>query len=107
MTRTLTLAALSAALVAGTAAQAAPNRIDNSRLVPIADINLASLEGRKKLDMRIKRAARSVCGVGEYRDLKSASTARSCYQKAMTDVQDQVVAALRANGQAVALLDVQ
>lgn len=105
MTRTFTLAALLTALVATAPAQAAWNRIEQSQTVAIADLNLASFEGRKQLDMRVKRAARAVCRVGEDRNLKSEAAARTCYKKAMVDVQDQVAAALRANGQSAIVFD--
>lgn len=107
MTRTFTLSAIVTALVATAPAQAAWNQIEQSQKVETADLNLASFEGRKRLDMRAKKAARTVCRVGEDRALKSAAAASACYKKTMIDVQNQVAAALRANGQSAAMLDAQ
>jgi UrcA family protein len=105
MTRTFTLASIMTALAASAPAHAAWNETGRIQEVQIADLNLASFEGRKRLDMRIKRAARTVCGVGEDRSLKSASAANACYKKAMTDVQEQLTAALRANDQSAIVFD--
>lgn len=105
MTRTFTLAAIVTALVATAPAHAASNQTEQSQEVAFADLNLASFEGRKRLDVRIKKAARTVCRVGEDRSLRAVSAANACYKKAMTDVQDQLTAALRANGQSAAVFD--
>jgi UrcA family protein len=107
MTRTFTFAAIMTALVVSAPAHAAWNETGRMQQVQIADLNLASFEGRKRLETRIKRAARTVCGVGEDRSLSSAAAANTCYKKAMTDVQAQLAAALRANGQSAMAVDAQ
>jgi UrcA family protein len=107
MTQTFTLAAIMTALAVSAPAHAAWNETGRIQEVQIADLNLASFEGRKRLDMRIKRAARAVCGVGEDRSLRSANAANACYKKAMKDVQTQLAAALRANGQSALAVDAQ
>ena len=72
MTMLLSLAALAAALPAASAPPPATLR------VATADLDLASAQGRTRLDRRLHRAARAVCGEPYGFDLAGQNAARRC-----------------------------
>jgi UrcA family protein len=107
MTRTLALTALAMALAVTAPAHAERDLSERSKSVSTADLNLSSFEGRKKLERRITAAARSVCSVGEDRNLRAITAAGSCYRKAMADARDQMIAAIRDRAQSVAAVEIE
>ena len=60
-----------------------------STSVSYADLNLGSSEGRDKLDQRIARAVRDVCGDRSAADLSERSEARKCGNETMLIVKPQ------------------
>lgn len=64
------------------------------RVVPTADLNLASQAGRSALDHRLVNAAREVCGTASDVDLAGKNEARGCRKS--------VLAAARAKSAALA-----
>ncbi len=61
-----------------------------------ADLDLATPEGQRRLDRRIARAARTICGI----DMQVTGTrmasgdATACYDKALRDVRQRVASAI-------------
>jgi len=78
---------IAAAAFLGSAANGAPILINAnappSAHVSYADLNLASSEGRARLDGRIRAAAENLCAVTGDRSLDAYLTARSCYEAAV------------------------
>jgi UrcA family protein len=101
----LALVALSLGSVITAPAFANTNLTERSETVQTSDLNLETFAGRKRLEMRIASTARRVCGVGEDRTLRASAAARTCYKKAIDDVQSQVTAALRMQNPSVALME--
>ena len=65
MTRTLVSAALAAAILAAAPAVAAPREMQSPAylvFVPTGDLDLASRADQHKLERRLRKAAREVCG---------------------------------------------
>ena len=48
------------------------------RLVPTADLDLSTPEGKRQLEQRLARAAREVCGVASDTDLEGKNAIREC-----------------------------
>ena len=101
--RTIALAAVASAaaslsLTAAPAAAAdivvAPETI--TVRVSYADLNLASAEGRARLDRRIAGAARSICGSFFPADLEMAVLVKSCREDAIASA--RLPAAYASNG---------
>lgn len=88
---TLGALALSAILLVPTATQAQET---NSVRVSYGDLNLASIIGRHKLQNRIAFAARSVCDIGDVRDLDRLAEVRECRAKAIAEAQPKFDAAV-------------
>jgi UrcA family protein len=84
----VSVAILSAAAVAAVGpARAAPGPSDYLMFVPYGDLNLASEEGSKTLERRMKAAAHQVCG--------SAQAPGLVEIEAVGDCRDRVFAAAR------------
>ncbi|HYD12388.1 MAG TPA: UrcA family protein [Allosphingosinicella sp.] len=86
--RTIALAAAACAATALTAAPAAASDIVVTPAtvtvrVSYADLNLASAEGRARLDRRIAGAARSICGNYVPAHLEMFTLVRNCRQEAI------------------------
>ncbi|MGV2494712.1 UrcA family protein [Pelagerythrobacter aerophilus] len=85
------LATLTAAAVLGAAATPA---VAESLSIPYKDLNLASAEGQKTLDLRIESAVRDFCGMNQ----TSTGTrivsgeARQCYAETKKQAQKQFAA---------------
>ncbi len=82
-----------------------PNRVVFVQAVETADLNLASPKGRAALEIRIRTAARHVCGVGESRDMRAASNASACFDVALSNARNQMATMLKKAGQDVAALN--
>ena len=62
--------------------------------VPYGDLNLASPKGQAKLDRRLEKAVRKVCGADSHKGGSRiiSSDTRACLAKARADVRQQVAA---------------
>jgi UrcA family protein len=100
MTRTSSIAPVLFALAATLGVMAVPARTmaaeANGQLptvsVPVADLDLATPEGQRQLDRRIRKAARTVCG-GEIAATGTrlrSRNAESCYQQALRQTRSMV-----------------
>lgn len=69
--------------------------------VSYADLNLASSEGRARLDRRIASAARSICGSFFPADLEMAVLVRDCREDAIASA--RIPTAVASNDRAVVL----
>jgi UrcA family protein len=99
--------ALSIAL-AGTPALAAPAMDHQTTLVRVGDLNLASTEGRDRLDSRLRNAARRICSTGG-RGVTERKMEADCTATALATVKPQVdrVIAQAGGGTQLALLMIQ
>lgn len=89
----MTLAVLGLAGTAVSPALASPTEpmtID----VPYGDLNLATPEGQTRLEQRLERAVRKVCGAESHKGGSRiiSSDTRACLAKARADVRQQVAA---------------
>ena len=68
----------------------------NVSLVRTADLDLASARDRAKLELRLARAAREVCGTASDADVAGGNDVRRCIDETLTQAKvqrDQLVAA--------------
>ena len=72
--KTIFVAAFVAASLAAAPASAEPRPIS----VGHADLDLATAEGRAKLDLRLLHAARDACGIPSPADLRGRSKQKAC-----------------------------
>lgn len=58
-----------------------------TRVVGYGDLDLGTSEGQSRLDSRLRRAAREVCGGLKALDIRSGEfeAARTCYVRSMAD----------------------
>ena len=77
-------ALLTALLLTATSApaEAAPAATEQ-RLVPTADLDLSTPEGKRRLEQRLARAAREVCGVASDADLEGKNAIRECRRETL------------------------
>lgn len=80
----ITLIAAMSVLALPGLANAAPVE-GNTRIVRLADLNLASDAGRARAETRITAAAKAVCGGGYERTLQAQSAFHGCYDHARSD----------------------
>jgi len=73
----------------GATAPAAAQPVAHTKTVSYGDLNLASASGRKVLDSRINRAARSLCFDGE-KGVASKMAADRCIKAAKADAKAQI-----------------
>lgn len=69
--------------------------------VSYADLNLATAQGRARLDRRIAGAARSICGNFFPADLEMAALVQTCREDAIASA--RIPTAVASNGAAVTL----
>ena len=69
--------------------------------VSYADLNLATAQGRARLDRRIAGAARSICGNFHPADLEMASLVQNCREDAIASA--RIPTAMASNARAVTL----
>ncbi len=77
---------LIAASLLGLALSASQPAFAGTRIVSYSDLDLTTQAGHAKLDARLKRAAKQVCGLGR-KDTSAADAeaGRQCFAKAMAD----------------------
>jgi UrcA family protein len=92
-TLAMTLAVLGLAGTAVTPTLASPPESTTIE-VPYSDLNLATSEGQARLDRRLEKAMRFVCGTQSHRGGSRiiSHDARACLAKAQADVRQQVAA---------------
>ncbi|WP_233994131.1 UrcA family protein [Porphyrobacter sp. AAP60] len=94
---------MAAAGVAGAAISPAhAGNIDRMTVnVPTADINLATVQGQKRLEQRLEKAVRTVCRTTSLTTGSRVLTqeTRACLAKARSDVKQQVAALYSRNEQ--------
>jgi len=75
---------------------AAAGELRRSQSVSISDLDLATPEGQRRLDARIRRVARSVCDVDTFRTGSHvpAPEALECYREALRNARERVVQAV-------------
>jgi UrcA family protein len=73
----------------------------NVSLVRIADLDLRSSEGQRKLDRRLAGAAREVCGTASDVDLQGKNEVRKCRDETIAKAKSQRDSLLAAKGDAV------
>lgn len=80
--------------------------------IQVAGLNLASPDAQAKVDEQIRRAARTVCGPENYRDLQAMAERPACEKAAITSAsakRDMLVARAQAEqlaGRAASRIDV-
>ena len=81
----------SATLLAGAAAPTVAAPLEaKSRIVSYADLDLGSAAGRDRLEARIDRAVRAVCGRASVKDLNALDQVLSCRAEALEDANAQL-----------------
>lgn len=93
--RLATSLALSAAVLGGPAL-AQPAADGNSATVRTADLDLSTDAGAAALHSRVVRAAGTVCGTADQRDLAAMDSVMACRKVAMASAAPQVELALAA-----------
>ena len=104
--RTIALAAASAAALAAAPATAsdivvAPETV--TVRVSYADLNLASAEGRARLDRRIAGAARSICGTYHPAQLEMFALVQNCREEAIASARLPAAYASNAGARDIAV----
>jgi UrcA family protein len=98
MIKTLTLlgaAALAASALAGpAAAQAEPSSV----LVRVSDLDLSRPADAARLDLRLRNAAREVCGDADARNLSLSAQTSGCQAEAIARARAEVTLAMRHGG---------
>lgn len=94
--KALAAAALGGALLAAMPAAAASTMEMRVTQVRYGDLDIADPEGRAKLDQRLNRAARRVCGPVENRDAREAAEAVACQRAALEQAQATIETRLAA-----------
>ena len=92
-----------AAVQAGEACAVTPSaHAGNAVTVRYSDLNLATREGASVLYARINHAARSVCELGDIRELGALAAAKACQREAVAQAvhtvhSEQLAALFKAN----------
>lgn len=74
----------------------------NVSLVRTADLNLGSAEGQRKLDRRLVKAVREVCGIASDADVEGKNDVRKCRDETLAKARGQRDAVLaEAEGEAL------
>lgn len=100
------LAAASIA-VAGVAAPAAAQEEAKSVEIPVADLNLSSVEGRDRLMIRVRSAVKRVCRTHSSRDLAQQARENACEESAMRGIEPRLATLLKGHGAQMASRDKQ
>ena len=86
---------LASALITTGAIKAAPALAEtpageiNVSLVRTADLDLASSEGQRRLDHRLARAAREVCGTASDVDIEGKNAVRECRDEVLAQAREK------------------
>jgi UrcA family protein len=95
-----TISAVAALAVASIFVVPTVSQAEDSQSVRVsyADLNLASLDGRQRLEHRVSHAARTVCDLGETpSQLSLAALTKDCRHDTLARVQPQLAAVIDAN----------
>jgi UrcA family protein len=99
MTRNLTLIAAAAATALTSAApvlaKADSQYEPTTRIVKYDDLDLASAQGRKRLNTRVRMAANVACGFWSSKSLSEKRVIDKCRKAAMAKAEPQIAAAIR------------
>ena len=82
------------------AAEVPMQPVQKTVAIPVAGLNLASPEAQANVDAQIRRAARAVCGLDNYRDLRALAERPACEKAAIasaTAKRDVLVARAQAD----------
>lgn len=88
----IALPALVAALGIAIPAQAEVQPMAQQKIVHYHDLDLSKPADRKKLEFRVKHAARAVCNIVDIRNVPSASESAQCYNRAIGGARQQLAA---------------
>lgn len=105
MTRKIFSPILAAAVVLTMTAPAAAQDASTEptqRIVRYDDLNLASANGRARLETRLRMAANAACGMSSAREMIERTHARQCRDAALEQVRPRMEQALREAGQQLA-----
>jgi UrcA family protein len=108
MKNAITIALVSALITTG-AIKAAPALAQqpasdtNVSLVRTADLDLGSPEGQRKLEQRLARAAREVCGTASDFDVEGKNAVRECRDETIAKAKAQREVAIAGRGGVVAV----
>ncbi len=75
----------------------------NVSVVRIADLDLGSSAGQRKLDRRLANAAREVCGTASDADIEGKNDVRKCRDETIANARGQRDAALAAADRGVTI----
>ena len=102
--------ALTSALITTAAIKAAPAIAQepaatetNISRVRTADLDLGSETGQRKLELRLARAAREVCGTASDVDVVGKNAVRKCRDETLAKARAQSESALAARGGVIAV----
>lgn len=88
----IALPALVAALATAIPAQAAVEPIVKHKTVRFHDLDLSRPADRKKLEFRVRKAARVVCGGLNIRNVPAISQDSACYDRAIAGARQHLAA---------------
>jgi UrcA family protein len=94
------ISAVAALVVASVFVVPTVSQAEDSQSVRVsyADLNLASVDGRQRLEHRVTYAAKTVCDLGEASSqLSLAALTKGCRQETIARVQPQLAAVIDAN----------
>jgi UrcA family protein len=100
MFKTLTVLG-AAALAAAALATPAAAQEQTSVIVRVGDLDLSKPSDAARLDMRLRAAAREVCGDADPRDLGLSALTQNCQIEAVTRAKAEVTLAMRSQTEAV------
>ena len=98
----LTLILLAAPVALTSLSMPAAAQEKTTVIVRYDDLNMASVSGRERLQMRVRMAAREICGTSLMRELRARQAARECEAAALRDVDIRLAGLLNGNGIALA-----
>lgn len=104
MIKTLTLAGAAALAASALATPAAAQLEQGSVLVRVADLDMANPADAARLDLRLRNAAREVCGDADPRNLSLAAQTSGCQTEAIARARAEVTLAMRSGGTRVVAL---
>ncbi len=90
MRKIIILPALAAVLGAALPAQAGVTQVARQKVVRFHDLDLSKPADRKKLEFRVRHAARVVCNIVDIRNVPRTSDAAECYNRAIGGARQQL-----------------
>ena len=92
MRKIIVLPTLAALLGTALPVQASVPMVTRQKVVRFHDLDLSMPADRKKLEFRIRHAARVVCNIVDIRNVPSASDDAECYNRAIGGARQQLAA---------------